>query len=148
MEKKTGNEILNQEAKELFTEIKIGDLTLKNRICMAAMTRCATTDGIPNELYKEYYTQRANDAGLILTECLAVSKRGEGFPGNCQAFSDEHKGPWKDLIESVHKNNGVIFAQIVHAGRAAAKVMLNGEKAFAPSLLKTDLEKIMKPLKR
>lgn len=128
--------VTNKNAEELFNEIKIGDLTLKNRICMAAMTRCATTDGIPNELYKEYYTQRANDAGLILTECIAVSNRGEGFPGNCQAFKDEHKGPWKDLIDSVHKNNGVIFAQIVHAGRAAAKKMLNGDIAYAPSAIK------------
>jgi hypothetical protein len=35
--------------------------------------------GVPTDLVREYYTQRTG-AGLILTECVAVSQRGIGYP--------------------------------------------------------------------
>ena len=56
--------------KALFKPIRLGDLELKNRIVMAAMTRCRAdkVDAIPIDLHVEYYAARA-DAGLILTEC-------------------------------------------------------------------------------
>lgn len=127
--------VLNENAKNLFEEISLGKFTLRNRIAMAAMTRMRTTDGTPNDLYVEYYSQRANDAGLIITECLAVSDRGEGFPGNCQAFTEKHKEGWKKVIDEVHRKKGVIFGQLVHAGRAAAKAKLNGQIALAPSAI-------------
>ena len=110
-----------------FEEINLGKITLRNKIAMASMTRMRTTDGTPNDLYVEYYSQRASDCGFILSECLAVSDRGEGFPGNCQAFTEKHKEGWKKVIDEVHRKKGIIFGQIVHAGRAAAKAKLNGQ---------------------
>lgn len=55
---------------KLFEPIKVGDLELKHRIVMAPLTRTRADPetGIPNDLMKEYYTQRAQ-FGLILTEC-------------------------------------------------------------------------------
>jgi len=49
-------------------KIQFGDITLKNRVFMAAMTRirCDPKDGIPNDLVAKYYSQRAG-AGLIIT---------------------------------------------------------------------------------
>lgn len=127
--------VLNENAKCLFEEINLGKFTLRNKIAMASMTRMRTTDGTPNDLYVEYYSQRASDCGFILTECLAVSDRGEGFPGNCQAFTEKHKEGWKKVIDEVHRKKGIIFGQIVHAGRAAAKAKLNGQQALAPSAI-------------
>ena len=52
----------------LFSPVTIGDLTLKNRIIMAPLTRCrAGVERIPNALMAEYYAQRAG-AGLLITE--------------------------------------------------------------------------------
>lgn len=50
------------------TIIKKGNTILKNRVCMAALTRqrCNPKDGIPNELLIEYYGQRTG-AAMILT---------------------------------------------------------------------------------
>ena len=43
----------------LFKPIKVGDLEIKNRFMMAALTRMrAKLDGIPHELHAEYYSQR------------------------------------------------------------------------------------------
>lgn len=78
-------------SKQFSDIIKLGSLSLKNRIVMAAMTRCRTNpaDGIPNNLLLQYYTQRTG-AGLILTECLAVSQRGIGFPGAANLYNNDH----------------------------------------------------------
>jgi 2,4-dienoyl-CoA reductase-like NADH-dependent reductase (Old Yellow Enzyme family) len=66
----------------------MGELVLKNRIIMAAMTRlrCDPKDGIPTPLMAEYYAQRAG-SGLIITECSAWSQRGIGFPGAGHIFT-------------------------------------------------------------
>jgi N-ethylmaleimide reductase len=64
-------------SKILSEPLKLGSLTFKNRVVMAAMTRMRTDpkDGVPNDLLVEYYSQRAG-AGLVLTECASVSRRG------------------------------------------------------------------------
>jgi 2,4-dienoyl-CoA reductase-like NADH-dependent reductase (Old Yellow Enzyme family) len=53
----------------LFSPIKIGKYTLKNRIFMAPMTRCRSVDNnIPNDLMATYYAQRASAGeGLVLS---------------------------------------------------------------------------------
>ncbi|MBV9512296.1 MAG: alkene reductase, partial [Caulobacteraceae bacterium] len=63
---------------DLFTPFEAGELALRNRIVMSAMTRTrATEDGVPTELMRDYYVQRAS-AGLIVTECTQVSDQGHG----------------------------------------------------------------------
>ncbi len=55
--------------KPLFATTKLGDIQLKNRIVMAALTRARAdpVTAVPNDLHVKYYSARA-DAGLILTE--------------------------------------------------------------------------------
>jgi len=53
----------------LFSSYKLGQITIKNRIVMAPMTRSRAIGNIPNEMMTEYYSQRA-DAGLLITEVL------------------------------------------------------------------------------
>ena len=44
----------------LFSSIKLGPLTLRNRIAMAPLTRqMAETDGTPNDEMAAYYARRA-----------------------------------------------------------------------------------------
>ncbi len=62
----------------LFTPLKVGAFTLKNRVVMAPLTRSrAGSLRIPNELMAEYYGQRAT-AGMILTEATSVTPMGVG----------------------------------------------------------------------
>jgi hypothetical protein len=58
---------------DLFTPFDLNGLELPNRILMSAMTRTrASEDGVPTDLMRDYYVQRAS-AGLIVTECTEVS---------------------------------------------------------------------------
>ncbi len=57
----------------LLDPVKVGDLTLNNRVVLAPMTRSKASPGrLANSLIAEYYAQRAS-AGLIVTEATSVS---------------------------------------------------------------------------
>ncbi len=63
----------------LFDPLKLGDLTLPNRIVMAPLTRSRSgAERIPGPLVAEYYAQRAS-AGLIISEATSVTPMGVGY---------------------------------------------------------------------
>ena len=73
----------------LLSPFKIGDLSLKNRVVMAPMTRARAGEArMPNALMAEYYTQRAS-AGLIITEATVVSTQANGWLNTPGIYSDE-----------------------------------------------------------
>jgi N-ethylmaleimide reductase len=122
----------------LLTPGKVGDLTLKNRLVMASLTRtrCARFGpdmGIPNDLLVEYYSKRAADAGLVFTECSAVAPEGNSFPGSASIYTEKQVEGWKRITDAVHKNGGHIFAQLWHAGRAAHPDQIGGQQAISSS---------------
>lgn len=103
----------------LLTPVKIGDLELKNRVVVAALTRVRAdkVTAVPNDLHVEYYSARSS-AGLILTECAAIRRDGNAFNGSASIFNDEQVEGWKRVTEAVHAKGGKIFLQIWHGGRA------------------------------
>lgn len=120
---------------KLFSEYKLGDITLKNRMVMAPMTRSRAIDNIPNELMAEYYGQRA-EAGLIITEGVAPSPNGLGYPRIPGAFSKEQTEAWKQVADAVHAKGSKIFMQLMHTGRIGHPLNLpEGAEIVAPSAI-------------
>ncbi len=119
----------------LFDPITIGDLTLKNRIIMAPLTRSRASEGrVPNALMAKYYEQRAS-AGLILSEATAVTPHGVGYADTPGLWADEQVEGWKQITAAVHAKGGKIFAQLWHVGRISDPSFLNGEAPVAPSAI-------------
>ena len=120
----------------LFDPLTIGDITLKNRIVMAPLTRARAVGGarVPNALMAKYYEQRAT-AGLILSEATAVTPQGVGYADTPGLWSDEQVEGWKQVTEAVHKAGGVIFAQLWHVGRISDPSFLNGEAPVSASAI-------------
>ncbi|KQW93317.1 alkene reductase [Massilia sp. Root418] len=120
----------------LFDPIKIGDLTLNNRVIMAPLTRARAVGGgrVPNALMAEYYVQRAS-AGLILSEATAVTPQGVGYADTPGIWSDEQVAGWKVVTEAVHAAGGKIFLQLWHVGRISDPSFLNGDAPVAPSAI-------------
>ncbi len=119
----------------LFDPITIGDITLKNRVIMAPLTRSRASEGrVPNALMAKYYEQRAT-AGLILSEATAVTPHGVGYADTPGLWSDEQVEGWKQITAAVHAKGGVIFAQLWHVGRISDPSFLNGEPPVAPSAI-------------
>jgi len=120
----------------LFDPITIGDLTLKNRIVMAPLTRSRAVGAgrVPNALMAKYYEQRAS-AGLILSEATAVTPQGVGYADTPGLWSDEQVEGWKLVTAAVHQAGGRIFAQLWHVGRISDPSFLNGDAPVAPSAI-------------
>jgi N-ethylmaleimide reductase len=103
-----------QVQKKLFTPVQIGPITLKHRIVMPPMSRLRAQwpSGIPSDLMREYYSQRASDGGLILTEATAISPSGRGYRGAPCLYSDEQITGWKRITDAVHAKGGYMFVQL------------------------------------
>jgi len=119
----------------LFDPVKIGALSLSNRIVMAPLTRCRASEGrIPNALMEQYYTQRSN-AGMILSEATSVTPMGVGYPNTPGIWSDAQVEGWKKITSAVHKAGGLILLQLWHVGRISDPLYLNGDSPVAPSAI-------------
>lgn len=120
---------------KLLEEVKLGSLTLKNKMAMAPMTRSrADLNGIVNDLTVLYYTQRAS-AGLIISEGINISEQALGSPLTPGLYTPEQIAAWKKVTKSVHDNGGVIYAQLWHTGRVGHSSVKNGELPVAPSAI-------------
>ncbi len=120
----------------LLKEITLGDLTLKNRLVMAPMTRnrANNIENRPTELQARHYGQRAS-AGLIITCGSQVSKDAVGYINTPGIYSKEQVDGWRLVTEAVHKQEGKIFIQLWHVGRMSHPYFHNGEPPLAPSAI-------------
>jgi 2,4-dienoyl-CoA reductase-like NADH-dependent reductase (Old Yellow Enzyme family) len=117
----------------LFDPIRLGDLTLPNRIIMAPLTRSrAGARRIANRLMAEYYSQRAS-AGLIISEATVVSPMGIGYADTPGIWSPEQVEGWKLTTQAVHEAGGRMFLQLWHVGRVSDPRFLDGALPVAPS---------------
>jgi 2,4-dienoyl-CoA reductase-like NADH-dependent reductase (Old Yellow Enzyme family) len=109
-------------AKPYLTAGRIGSLTLKNRIIRAATSETmATADGAVTDQLIELYTDLAKGgAGLIITGHIYVSRDGQCSPQQTGAYDDMLLPGLKALTQAVHRNGGLIFAELSHAGSQSA----------------------------
>jgi N-ethylmaleimide reductase len=124
----------------LFEPLRLGPITIANRIVMAPLTRMRAGEGnAPTELNALYYAQRAS-AGLIITEGTAVSQPGQGYPSAPGIYTQGQVEGWKRVTEAVHGRGGKIFLQLAHNGRNShSSFMPDGGVPFAPSPIPPNL---------
>jgi len=120
---------------DLFTPMDLEGLPLANRIWMSAMTRTrATADNVPTQIMADYFAQRAG-AGLIVTDCTAVSEQGKGVINGPGIWRDDQIAGWRTVTDAVHAAGGRIYCQLWHCGRVAHPGMRGGALPVAPSPL-------------
>ncbi|MFT5167575.1 MAG: N-ethylmaleimide reductase [Saprospiraceae bacterium] len=125
---------------KLFSGFNLGNIELKNRTVMAPLTRSRAINNIPNELMVNYYAQRAA-AGLIISEGIAPSANGLGYPRIPGLYNEAQIEGWKKVTAAVHENGGKIFAQLMHTGRVShPDNMEAGTAVVAPSAIATSGE--------
>src|SRR6056297_560034 len=105
-----GDDLMKYE--KLFSEGKIGNLKLKNRVVMPAMgTSFATSTGEASDEIIRYYEERAKGgSGLIITEITRIdNETGVGTP-NQLAVTDSYQIPrLQKLTRTIHKYDSKIF---------------------------------------
>lgn len=125
---------------KLFSPLKVGALTLPNRVFMAPLTRLRSIEpgDIPTPLMAEYYRQRAS-AGLIITEATQISFQAKGYAGTPGLHTQEQLNAWKKITQAVHDEGGHIAVQLWHVGRISHNSLQPGQQApVAPSAIAAD----------
>ncbi|MFE5641377.1 alkene reductase, partial [Streptomyces sp. NPDC056543] len=118
-----------------FDPIVLGGRRLPSRVAMAPMTRSRAfgPGAEPTELMATYYAQRAS-AGLIVTEGIQPSPIGQGYPDTPGLHTPGQVAAWRTVTDAVHREGGVIFAQLMHTGRIGHPSLLpDGLVPVAPS---------------
>ncbi|HNY49164.1 MAG TPA: NAD(P)/FAD-dependent oxidoreductase [Smithella sp.] len=111
---------------KLFSEGRIGSVTIKNRIVMPPMeVGMANPDGTPSEQLIAYYEERArNGLGLLITGITRVNGRhGATLPRQLAMTSNRHIEPFARMVERVHAHGTKIFCQLHHPGRQGNSLM-------------------------
>ncbi|KAJ7677280.1 hypothetical protein B0H17DRAFT_1207193 [Mycena rosella] len=124
----------------LFTPLKLGSVTIPNRIGMSALTRNRSSATVPNELMREYYTQRsAGGAGLIVTEGTLITRQGSEWTDAPGIWEQSQVEGWQKIVDSVHVAGTKIYCQLCHLGRAshpeAPEQIAAGVPVYAPSAI-------------
>ena len=93
----------------LLSPCQVGNITLKNRVVMAPLTRSrAGEERMPNDLMKQYYSQRKS-AGLITSEATVISPQGCGWLNSPGIYSDAQMKAWQPITQALHETETPIF---------------------------------------
>jgi 2,4-dienoyl-CoA reductase (NADPH2) len=121
----------------LFSTIKVGSITLPNRVIMGSMhTGLEEKKGGFKKLAKFYSDRVKGGVGLIVTGGISPNREGVTVLGGSRITSRLNSGKHKLITEAVHKEGGKIIMQILHAGRYAYTPL-----AVAPSAIKSPISK-------
>ncbi|TIA87208.1 hypothetical protein E3P99_03318, partial [Wallemia hederae] len=105
----------------LFKAIAMGEHQLRHRVAMAPLTRLRVDEqGVPAPYTPLYYSQRASDGGLIITEATLPAEEAGGLPNLPGIFSSSQIQRWRQVVKGVHAKKGVIFCQLYALGRVAS----------------------------
>ena len=102
----------NYEA--LFTPLKVGGVTLKNRIVLCAMggTNPIGFEGKFSEGHRDYYIARAKaNVGLMIPGVANVGSAGKGHRWLYEE-RDLFLGPMKQLMDDIHAYGSKFFFQL------------------------------------
>ena len=104
----------------LFTPMKIGPVTIKNRLVMTAMcVGLAHHDGAVSDALAAYYEERAaGGTGLIITECNRINETDAvSHPSMLSMSHDRYIEPLRKAVDRVHAHGAKLFVQLFHPGR-------------------------------
>jgi 2,4-dienoyl-CoA reductase-like NADH-dependent reductase (Old Yellow Enzyme family) len=122
---------MSKNVDSLFKPFSLKNLSLKNRIAMAPMTRSFSPQGVPTEDVASYYRRRAQGGtGLIITEGTTVNDPVATMDGKVPQIHGQHPlAGWEHVVKEVHSMGGKIMPQLWHVGMAR-----NPKKAPFPEL--------------
>lgn len=119
------------EAPDVFNPVKLGPLTLRNRVIKAATFEARTPDALVTDDLIEYHRLPAA-GGVAMTTVAYCAVSPGGRTGGNQIWMRPHAVPGlRRLTEAIHAEGAAISAQIGHAG-PVADARSNQATALAP----------------
>jgi mycofactocin system FadH/OYE family oxidoreductase 2 len=103
--------------RHLFTPLKIGAFTVRNRIVSTGHLSNFAVGGLPLERHFNYWVTKARGGvGLIVTEDQAVHPSGGSEPYVIQAYREECIEPFRRITSAVHEHGAKMVAELFHPG--------------------------------
>ncbi|TGD71073.1 12-oxophytodienoate reductase [Mangrovimicrobium sediminis] len=121
----------------LFQPVRIGGLTLPNRIVFPAMGLSICADGVPGEQAAAYYARRASGgAGLVMTEGVYIDHPSSGDNPMLGRFhGDAALAAWGRVADAVHAAGGLAMPELWHVGLIySGKDLMEGRPQYRPEL--------------
>ena len=119
----------------LFSPLRIGSVTVPNRVSFSAHLTNLAEGGLPGDRLTHYLTARARGgAGLIITEEQSVHPTDRAYERLIEAFRPEVVPRYKLLTGAVHAYDTRIFAQLNHNGQQCSG-SLSRLPVWAPSAI-------------
>lgn len=121
------------KSKGLFSELCIKNITFKNRLGVAPMTRTSSSkDGIPRQDVLDFLVLRAkNGAAVIYTEAIVTDY--QGYPRQSRLTTQRQIEAWKPVVKAIQKEGAVAIMQMFHCGRVATTEVNPANRVIAPS---------------
>ena len=120
---------------ELFRPIRLGGVTLPNRICVSPMCQYSACDGTMTDWHLAHLASMAiSGAGLVMVEASGVAREGRITHGCTGLYSDENEAAMKRVLDACRRlTRSAIGVQLAHAGRkASVHVPWKGAKPLGP----------------
>ncbi|SFP86221.1 2,4-dienoyl-CoA reductase [Variovorax sp. PDC80] len=138
---------MSSDTPRLFEPMRLGPLSLDNRILIAPMCQYSASEGTPGDWHLIHLGHLAlSGAGLLILEATAVEAEGRITPGDLGLYSDANEAGLARVLAAVRAHSSMPVAmQLGHAGRKASSRAPweggaqirpgepGGWKAFAPS---------------
>ncbi|MEX1243814.1 MAG: FAD-dependent oxidoreductase, partial [Thermoanaerobaculia bacterium] len=124
----------------LFSALRIGNVTVRNRIMQTAHVKLFAADGVDSQRNVDYQVARARGgAGLLITGNRVVHPTSTtGFPRVSWAFLPEALEANQRLTGAVHEHGVVIFEQLNHFGLNASSDSTDDPRVlWGPSAVKS-----------
>ncbi|MEJ0092982.1 MAG: NADH:flavin oxidoreductase/NADH oxidase [Methylocella sp.] len=102
----------------LFSELRLRDIVLSNRIGVSPMCQYSCVDGLATDWHFVHLATRAvGGAALVFTEAAAITPEGRISPHDLGAWSEAHFEPLERIARFVSGQGSVPGIQLAHAGR-------------------------------
>jgi mycofactocin system FadH/OYE family oxidoreductase 2 len=119
--------------RRLFSPLRVGPLTLRNRVVFAAHLTNYAENGLPTAQHAAYYAARAaGGAGMIITEEHVTHPGDRPYEKLIQGFRPEVIGGYRRITAAVHAHGAAILAQLNHNGGQSSG-MYARRPVWAPS---------------
>jgi 2,4-dienoyl-CoA reductase-like NADH-dependent reductase (Old Yellow Enzyme family)/thioredoxin reductase len=106
----------------LFTPLKIGTFTVRNRILSTAHYTGFGEQGLPSDRHRHYWGSKARGGiGLIFTDCMPVHPTGGIVPLMIQCYQQSVPEAFKPVVEDIHQAGANMIAQLWHPGKSIKK---------------------------
>lgn len=119
----------------LFTPLKLGNITLRNRIISAPQGFLhLDAESMPTQAAAAYYEEKARGGAAVVTigEGYVDTIHGIDIPKGIHLDTDACIGGLALLADAINKHGAIASMELQHAGMYASESYINGNQIYAP----------------